>query len=256
MITEYELYSDERKTRIPGVRYLLLGGVICTDRGRQRLLANLQGVREKHGVGREMKWGRVSSRYLDAYQAYLRAFFGDPYARFSILLVNQSGEAWNSFVPRRGRAVRTDDRLASVFYQFLLVTFGALRDTKRWTVFHDSGFFSRDRVLTNVEFLFNRTYKRAFGPKASRIIRFVNSLDSKATELIQLTDLLLGAASYDILDASVHSLGRQAMLQSYQAMVAETPQTSKGLPKVQVVEWTRPDEFDYEATRRPNARRR
>lgn len=141
MITEYELYSDEREIRIHGVQYLFLGGVICTDRGRQRLLSGLREVRQTYGLNREIKWGRVSSRYLDAYQVYLRVFFTDPYARFSVLWVNRSNESWNSFVPRRGRAVRTDDRLASLFYQFLVVTFGALRDTKRWTVFHDSGFF-------------------------------------------------------------------------------------------------------------------
>ena len=134
MITEYELYSDEREASIPGVRYLFLGGVICTDRGRQRLLADLHAVREKHGLGREMKWGRVSSRHLDPYQAYLRVFFSDPYARFSILWINRSGELWNSFVPRPDRPARSHDRLASAFQQFLLVTFGPLRDNKRWTV--------------------------------------------------------------------------------------------------------------------------
>jgi hypothetical protein len=67
-----------------------------------------------------------------------------------------------------------------MFYQFLLVTFGPLRDTKRWWVYPDSGLFSREAVLTRVEFLFNLTYKQAFGPKSSRIIRLARSCDSSA----------------------------------------------------------------------------
>ena len=251
MITEYELYSDERKMSIPGVRYLFLGGVICTDRGRQRLLANVNAVREKHALGHEMKWGRVSSHHLDAYRAYLSVFFSDPYVRFSILRINLSGNLWNSFMPRQDRRPRRDDRLASAFYQFLLVTFGPLRDTKRWTVYHDSGFFSKDRVLNNVEFLLNRTYKHSFGPKTSRIIRFATSLDSKAAELIQLADLLLGTASHDILAQPIESPARQAMLESYREMSAETPRTKKGLAKVRTFDWAPPEQFDYEGTRRP-----
>jgi hypothetical protein len=56
-----------------------------------------------------------------------------------------------------------------------------------------AGLFSKDAVFDRVEFLFNRTYKRAFGPKSSRVIRLVRPRDSSATDLIQLTDVLLGA---------------------------------------------------------------
>ncbi len=40
MITEYELYADERRPSRTG-RWLWLGGVVCTDRGRARLLRGL-----------------------------------------------------------------------------------------------------------------------------------------------------------------------------------------------------------------------
>src|SRR5204862_5361581 len=46
----------------------------------------------------------------------------------------------------------------SVFYQFLLVSFGRLGDKKRWWVYPEAGFFSKDIVLDRVEFLLNRSY--------------------------------------------------------------------------------------------------
>src|SRR5215813_5356589 len=36
MITEYELYADERKEKHCTAKYLTIAGIICTDRGRQR----------------------------------------------------------------------------------------------------------------------------------------------------------------------------------------------------------------------------
>ena len=107
-------------------------------------------------------------------------FCDDPFSRFSILRVDLSSRDWQSFRPRPGRRASQDDRLESVFHQFLLVTCGPLRDTERWWVYPDAGLFSRDTKLDRVEFRFNRTYKKAFGLKSSRIIRLARSRDSGA----------------------------------------------------------------------------
>jgi len=152
---------------------------VVTDRGCSRLLQKLSNVRVYHGLSREMKWEKVSRRYADAYRAWIDVFFEDPFARYSLFQIDVSGPAWNSFQPRTDQRASRDDRLASAYHQFLLVTFGTLRDTKRWWVYPDAGFFSRDSVLDRVEFLFNRTYKIAFGPQHSRIIRLARARDGR-----------------------------------------------------------------------------
>ena len=43
MITEYELYSDEREHRNASGKHLLLGGIVCTDNGRKRLQEETEG---------------------------------------------------------------------------------------------------------------------------------------------------------------------------------------------------------------------
>jgi hypothetical protein len=40
MIIEYEVYSDERWDNTPQA-HMWLGGIICTDKGRERLLSAL-----------------------------------------------------------------------------------------------------------------------------------------------------------------------------------------------------------------------
>jgi hypothetical protein len=134
MITEYELYGDERKEK-RGTRYLTLAGIICTSFGRDRLLTRLQSIRQSHGLIQEMRWAKISSRHLDGYKEWLDAFFDDPSARHVLLSVNQSSLDWRAFRAQYCGPSGEDRALASVYYQFLLVAFGPLRDTKRWCVY-------------------------------------------------------------------------------------------------------------------------
>lgn len=245
MVTEYVLYSDERTMHSPGHKYLFLGGVIATRVGERRLLRALAAVRDQHNLKREVRWGKISPRYLEAYRAWVEAFFNDPYARCVVLQVDQSDPAWTALRPRADRAPTKDQRLAWVFHQFLLVAFGPLRDTKRWWVYPDAGLFSHDRVLDPVEFLFNRTYKRAFGPKTSRIIRLARSKDSTLYDLIQLADVLLGAISLVQLGAQPESPAKQAFLSYFRNRMASEPQTQRGLKKIVCQGWMPPEEFHY-----------
>jgi hypothetical protein len=245
MITEYELYADERKEKHCTAKYLTIAGIICTDRGRQRLLTNLKNVRQSYGLTREMRWAKISLRYVDAYKGWLDTFFEDRYARHILLSVNQSTPEWRAFRAQfRGR-FGGDRALTSVYYQFLLVAFGALRDTKRWSVYPDAGFFSRDSVLERVEFLFNRTYKKAFGPKVSRIIRLARPLDSKKSDLIQLADILLGCAACSLFEHTPQSTPRAVVLDHFKRRRASVLVTERGLQKLSVKSWVPAEQFTY-----------
>jgi hypothetical protein len=245
MITKYELYSDERFQKHQSTRYLLIGGIICTDRRRARLHRRLTEVRNAFGLTREMRWAKVSKRFLEAYQAWVDVFFDDPFARYSILSLNLSEPAWKDFRPRSDRRPTRDDKLASVFYQFLLVTFGPLRDTKRWWVYPDAGFFSKDALLDRVEFLFNRTYKKAFGAKTSRIIRLARARDSRKEDLIQLADVLLGAISCNVIGSIPESGARRRLVEHCAKKMRSESRTQRGLDRVQSTPWVPPDEFSY-----------
>ncbi|MEZ5590996.1 MAG: hypothetical protein R3F53_09955 [Gammaproteobacteria bacterium] len=242
MITEYELYSDERYQDSSS---LLLGGVICTEQRRAILENALRRVRSEAKLTHEMRWTKISKKYLDAYRAWIDVFFDDPYPRFSLLRVNLSGPLWQSFCPRSDRKSTKDDKLASVFYQFLLVSFGPLRDTKRWSVYPDAGFFSKDTVLDRVEFLFNRTYKKALGSKTSRIIRMARAQDSKSEDLIQLADILLGAVGCNISGKIPESPPRAELVHYCHERFKAEPTTKRGLDRLSVRDWQIPDQFAY-----------
>jgi hypothetical protein len=250
MITEYELYSDERKERAAGADFLTIGGVICTNRGQERLLGSIVKLRTDYSsLTYEVGWKKVSIRYLEAYKGWLDVFFSDPHARYSLLSVNRSSADWHTFRAQLGGASNHDKALASVYYQFLLNAFGRLHDTQRWWVYPDAGYFSRDKVLGQVEFLFNRTCKKAFGPKSSRVIRLARALDSKQSELVQLADLLLGCAACKQYAYTPESNARRLLLEHLIAKFSSTPSTQRGLPKLSAHYWVPPDKFLYQAGR-------
>jgi len=250
VITEYELYSDERILKPPGRQLLFIGGVICSDKGRSRLLHQLSTVRSQYDLRNEMKWGKVSQKYLEPYRAWVDVFFHDRFARFALLEIDLASEAWRFSRPRgAGR----DGLLASAFYQFLLLSFGPLSETKRWWVYPDKGFFSKDRVLDQVEFLFNRTYKKAFGPKSSRVIRLARSLDSDRSDLVQLADVLLGAVTCLTLGVTPESDPKAHFVRHVETALKMSINTARNIPRISRRVWVPADQFFEKATDRPVA---
>ena len=240
-ITEYHLYSDERLHPKP---YIILGGIVCTDKGADRIHDQLSKVRADYGLTREMRWTKISRKYSEEYTAWIDAFFQDNFSRFSMLVIDTSDPRWLQLKTSQ-RRTQSDSLLSSAFYQFLLTTFGKLRDTKRWHVFHDRGFFRRDEVINQIEFRFNSTYKKAFGSNTSRIIRSAQSRDSKQEDLIQLADVLLNVFSHFVLDIKVHNIAKCGMVDHGKNKLDRTPKTKRGFDKLSVHQWVHPSDFEY-----------
>lgn len=248
MVTEYELYSDERYVRHAEHRYLFLGGLICTDSGRDRLVRSIRSPQSPYA---EMRWSKISKSYLNEYCRWADVFFDDPFARFVILQVDKSSSNYQAF--RREKKSR-DAAKQSVFYQFLMVAFCPLRDTKRWWVFPDAGFFSRDRVVETVEYLLNTTYKKAYGQNTSRTIRLARARDSRNTDLIQLADILLGAFSCWVLGIDPVSQAKRDFMHHCRSSYDRASATRKGIARVHVIQWAPEDKFVYpQALPKPHA---
>jgi hypothetical protein len=244
---EYELYADERltsKASGPG-KWFWLGGLVCTERGSARLREGLSRVRADHDLIGEMKWKKISRHNLTAYCNWVDVFFNDQFARFSLFRIDKSSREWSTFRPRSDRNPSYDDRLASAYHQFLIVTFGPLRDSRRWHVFHDAGMFSRETVLKRVGFLFSRTYKVAFGPKSSRIIRGTEELDSAHADLIQLAAVLLGALSYTTYSFRPENSAKAQFVEYCEEAIRSRPKTRSNQKRLVVNAWVEPAKFIY-----------
>jgi len=182
---------------------------------------------------------------LAAYTSWVDVFLQDSYSRFCVLVIDTSGLDWRELKAECAGKTKSDRKRASAFHQFMLVSFGKLRDTKRWSVILDRGLFNRDERVDQVEFLFNRTYKKAFGPKVSRTIRMARPRDSKQEDLIQLADVLLGVVSHKVRQVTPGSIGRRGVFISCDEQLRKAPQTKTGLNKLEVHQWVPPSRFKY-----------
>ncbi len=246
MRMSYELYSDEHVHRTPGKRYLVLGSIVCTANRGEKLVNSLTQVRTAYNLTKEMHWEKVSNKYLSAYKAWVDVFLTDNLARFLLFIIDTSGSTWNTFNPQPKKTPNQDDRLASAFYQFLLVSFGGIHDTISWEVCPDKGFFSKDTVVNRVGFLLNRTYKKALGSKIPRIIHNIDARDSKRVDLIQLTDVLLGALSYTVMPSpELTSAAKLEFVEYCMTGIKQNPKDKYNRDKLTVKYWLHPVSFPY-----------
>src|SRR5579883_374865 len=249
MMTQFEVYSDERLENTSGENLLLLGGIVCSQARRDIVQEKLCRVRMKHGLARELKWGKISKRYLPGYREWLDCFFDDPHARFTCLVVDRKSGAWNRFCrsPQGARSKRS----SSVFCQFLWDTLRPIGDDVRWTVYHDKGFFRRPTLLKQLEFIINRTSHEKLETRVVRRVRYSEERDSKNCDLIQLADVILGCLSCD-LTVAPSSEARREIFEHFKLRLDCVPQTRSGKPKLAGYPWVPPDE--YSNNRRQMAR--
>jgi hypothetical protein len=248
-MTEFEVYSDERFEGTSDAALMLLGGIVCSWARRGRVQKTLDRVRRQHGLTRELKWGKISRRYLGGYKDWLDCFFDDPYARFSCLVVNRNSCEWGRFC--RSAQGTNSKWPSSVFCQFLFDTLKPIGDDVRWTVYHDRGFFRRPDVLEQLEFVVNRSSHRALETRVVRRLRYSEERDSKNCDLIQLVDVILGCLSC-ALTVAPSSEARKVILKHFQQRLGCVPQTRSGKRKLALYCWVPPDK--YSESRRQMAR--
>lgn len=174
----HDLYCDE--SGIDAGSSFHFGAIRCSPARSRILLTRLSEVREKYGLTSEMKWVRVSRAMLPAYKAFVSAFLDCPYSRFRLHTVERGAE-WRHF----GRD--EDERFFKAYYVFLRLTMSL---QCQYHIYVDDKPGKRHR-WNNVKFAINGAVRRDHGLK--KHVRSLNPTDSKSNDLIQVTDIVLGA---------------------------------------------------------------
>lgn len=70
---KFDVYCDESRpdllcSRHPGARYMVIGGLWLPSEDRARMKSDIHALRDKHRVGGEFKWQKVSPSRLDFYR--------------------------------------------------------------------------------------------------------------------------------------------------------------------------------------------
>ena len=169
----------------------MLYGLLIVPRGttEEAIRDDFSRLREKHhwGMG-EFKWEKVSTGKLHIYQEFVDVFFAHPSAEFRCLVVDKSQIDY--VVYHQG------DREAA-FYEFYYqaISRNLSADNKYW-VYADS---RNNRQANRWEELKAKANEHWIGQGAQRnLVRVVEPRSSKEDDLLQITDVLLGAVGYDV----------------------------------------------------------
>ena len=192
------IYSDERFVD----NTLVLGALRCSPKRAAILNTKLRQIRCLCDLTAEMKWEKISQTYLPMYKAWARSFFDDGFGRFFVMRIPRSSAYWQKW-----HSENRDEEIFRAYYAFLLKVVPP--NTTAW-VFSDWLTVKSPSRWKTIQYLVNRRRHLDWG-NPGRNIRELEPVDSKSCDLIQLTDVLLGAV--DSVDRPMNSTARKDFAQ-------------------------------------------
>ncbi|NLO73101.1 MAG: DUF3800 domain-containing protein [candidate division WS1 bacterium] len=181
-----EVYCDESRQELfshppeDGGQWVVLGSLWVPAEDRESLKAAIRCVRDRHSVYREFKWHLVSPSRLGFYRDLVELFFKSS-MRFRCLVL-PAGEL------DAAKFHQADSEL--MFYKFYyLMLQGWILPYNEYQVFLD---IKTSRVKGRLATL-RRVLQNA---NLASTIASVQALPSHELDLMQLTDVLMGATSY------------------------------------------------------------
>lgn len=183
---KFEVYCDESRpdlicSKKPSAQYMVIGGLWLPSDERDRLKTDIHALRDKHYIGGEFKWQKVSPSRLDFYRDLVDWFVarGDQ-LRFRCIAIEH--EKVDLFQFHNG-----DQELG--FYKFYYqMLHHWILDFNEYSIFCD---FKSNRLRTRQ----NELAKCLSNANLSSEIVNVQAIRSRESVLMQAADVLTGIAA-------------------------------------------------------------
>lgn len=178
---DFEIYCDESCQEVLGDKqshkFMGIGGIWIMAKKREDFKESISKLKEEHAIYGEIKWNKVTSKYLDFYKSIIGYFIESSYLRFRVIII-PSAQVDNF------KFNKSDAELGFYKFYYQLIHHWIL-DNNNYRIFVDLKTFrdrTRIKVLNDVLNCANLT---------SNILQ-VQSLPSDESIGVQLADLLTG----------------------------------------------------------------
>jgi hypothetical protein len=185
----FEVYCDESRqdlfrAPLPGENYVLIGGVWLKADKRTAYKAAIRELREKHHVGGEFAWNRVSPSRVEFYLDLVRFFCGESADDLRFRVIVLRSDELNAV-----HFAQSDNEL--MFYKFYYqLLHHWILDCNEYRIFLDA--------KTNRLHGRQKTLERCLSSANLLSKVTVQALPSHEVSLIQLADVLIGAVGYKL----------------------------------------------------------
>lgn len=229
MIPYIHVYADE--SRLKGDRYMLIGGLWIPAHAEGALRSDIAQLRTDRRLTAELKWTKISRAKIPAYQDLVDLFMAHCEAAFHCIVIDVTLLDYDTFS-------RGDDELGFYKFYFQLIS-RKLAPGYQYLVFTDARRNRRAYRLDVLKICTNRWWAKQQGIPEAAPVRAVEARNSKQEDLIQLTDVLLGAVGY-VWNGHAESPAKLNLIQHIEQRlggVSLGQGTSRRTPKFNIWHW-------------------
>jgi len=187
MRAEFNIYCDEScHLEHDNQRAMILGAVWCEKAVAHEAFERIREIKLKHGFRPdfEIKWTKVSPAKITFYEELIDYYFDDDDLHFRAIIIPDK-----TLLDHQHFHQTHDDFYFKMYFDLLKVILNPLHIYNIYLDIKDT--HSQEKVLKLADVL--RTNHYDFDHK---IIKKIQQVRSHEVELIQITDLLIGALSY------------------------------------------------------------
>jgi hypothetical protein len=186
-IMEYNIYCDEScHLENDGQKAMVLGAVWCPKNQTQSIFMEIRNIKKQFGFPSnfEIKWNKVSPAKFDFYSAIIDYFFNNDALHFRTLVVPDK-----SVLNHIEYNQTHDDFYYKMYFDLLKIIFSP--NDSYYTYLDIKDTQGQQKVDKLKQYL--RSSKYDYNKD---IIKRIQQIRSNEVELLQITDLLIGAVSY------------------------------------------------------------
>jgi len=187
-MNEINIYCDESShLSYDNKDYMILGAVYCKKEVRKRVCNDIKRIKQKYNldVNSEMKWTKIcNSKTLPAYMDLIEYFFNEPNLKFRGLIAEKNNLDNDKY---------NDGSYNTWYYKmYYLLLNHLLTPPSAYNIYID---IKDTKGSKNVRILKEVLCNNIYDFK-SEIIKNVQQIRSDEVEIMQITDILIGALNY------------------------------------------------------------
>ena len=164
---------------------MTLGYISCSTSKVRAMNIAIRSIKEKHGLKKdcEIKWTKVSKGKIGLYKDLIELFFQNYFLQFRCVVADKNGLDYQRF------RINHDDWYYRMYY---LLLGKSLIEKNQYNIYIDIKDTCSNEKVKELKNVLNRSYYNF----SSSMVMKVQQIHSHEVELLQLSDLLIGAVGY------------------------------------------------------------